>query len=126
MKHLVTLSFMLAVFAAAPALSHAQSGGMKGMDMKGMDMKGMDMKGMESSARAPGTVHKGAGTVKNVDTGKNSVTIAHGPVQSLNWPAMTMEFEIRDKANLAALKPGRKVEFEFVEEKGRYAITGVK
>ena len=121
MKRLVALSVVLAVFAAAPALSRAQSGGMKGMDMKGTEIKGM-----ESGTKAPGTVHKGAGTVKNVDSSKGTVTIAHDPVNSLNWPAMTMEFEVRDKAQLAPLKPGRKVEFEFVEEKGRYAITGVR
>ena len=121
MKRLVTLSFVLAVFAAAPALSRAQSGGMKGMDMKGTEIKGM-----ESGTKAPGTVHKGAGTVKTVDSAKGAVTISHGPVKSLNWPAMTMEFEVRDKAKLAALKPGQKIEFEFIEEKGKYAITGVK
>ncbi len=126
MKHLVKLSVVLALSVAAPALSHAQSGGMKGMDMKGMEMKGMDMKGMESAKKAPGAVHKGAGTVKNVDSAKGTVTIAHDPVKSLNWPAMTMDFEVRDKAKLAALKPGQKIEFEFVEEKGKYAITGVK
>ena len=126
MKHLVMASVVLAIFAAAPALSHAQSGGMKGMDVKGVDMKGMDMKGMESSTKSPGTVHKGAGTVKNVDSGKGTLTIAHGPVQSLNWPAMTMEFEMRDKARLAPLKPGQKVEFEFAEEKGKHIITEVK
>ncbi len=131
MKHLVKLSVVLALSVAAPALSHAQSGGMKGMDMKGMDMKGMDMKGMdmkgmESAKKAPGAVHKGAGTVKNVDSAKGTVTIAHDPVKSLNWPAMTMDFEVRDKSKLAALKPGQKIEFEFVEEKGKYTITGVK
>ena len=126
MKHLVALSVVLAVFAAAPALSRAQSGGMKGMDMKGMDMKSMDMKGMESGTKVPGTVHKGAGTVKTVDSAKGAVTIAHGPVKSLNWPAMTMDFEVRDNAKLAALKPGQKIEFEFIEEQGKYAITGVK
>ncbi len=116
MKHLVKLSVVLALSVAAPALSHAQSGGMKGMDMKGM----------ESAKKAPGAVHKGAGTVKNVDSAKGTVTIAHGPVKSLNWPAMTMDFEVRDKAKIAALKPDQKIEFEFVEEKGKYAITGVK
>ncbi len=121
MKHRVALSVVLALSAAVPALSQAQSGGMKGMDMKGMDMKGM-----ESAKKAPGAVHNGAGTVKNVDSAKGTVTIAHDPVKSLNWPAMTMDFKVRDKSKLAALKPGQKIEFEFVEEKGKYAITGVK
>jgi Cu(I)/Ag(I) efflux system protein CusF len=51
------------------------------------------------------------------------VTIAHGPVQSLNWPAMTMNFLVKDKALLDRLSSGKKVDFEFVQQGRDYVIT---
>ena len=73
------------------------------------------------------TTHPATGVVKKVDAGKGTVTLAHDEVKSLKWPAMTMDFRVRDKASLAALKPGQKVEFELVEEKkGSYVISRIK
>lgn len=78
-------------------------------------------------APAAEQVHKGQGTVSSVDAKAGSVKLAHGPIPSLNWPAMAMDFRVRDKASLAALKPGQKIEFELVEEKkGRYVISRIK
>lgn len=71
--------------------------------------------------------HQGAGIVKKIDAATGTVTLAHGPVKSLNWPAMTMDFQVRDKASLATLKPEQKIEFELVEEKkGSYVISRIK
>ena len=41
--------------------------------------------------------------------------IAHGPVATLKWPAMTMDFKAANSALLADLKPGAAIDFEFVE-----------
>ena len=111
---------VVAMLAIAPA---AFSQGMKGMDMKDMPMKdkGMDMK-MESK----GSVHKATGVVTKVDPARNKVTIKHGPVQSLSWPAMTMTFTVKDKAMLDKVAKDRKVDFEFREEGRDYVITDVK
>lgn len=43
---------------------------------------------------------------------------------SLNWPAMTMGFAVKDKALLDKLAMGKKV--EFVKEGKGYTVTGVK
>ena len=127
MKQSVALSLVLALFVAIPAISHAQSsGGMKGMDMKDMDMKGMDMKGMDAGKKAPGTVHKGVGVVKKVDSAKSAVTLDHEPIKSMNWSAMTMTFAVKDKKLLDKLQTGKKVEFEFVQQGKDYVITAVK
>src|SRR5574341_1063011 len=73
------------------------------------------------------TTHQATGVVKKVDAGKGTVTLAHDAVKSLKWPSMTMDFSVRDKARLAALKPGQKIEFELVEEKkGSYVISRIK
>ena len=129
MKHPVELSVVLAMSVAAPALSHAQSDRMKGMDMKGMDMKGMDMKGMDSNAsakRAKNATHKGTGTVRKSDPAGGTVTIAHDPIKSMEWPAMTMSFTAKEKKMLEGIKPGAKVEFEFVQQESKYTITSIK
>jgi len=80
-----------------------------------------------SSTVAAQSAHPATGVVKKVDAAKGTVTLAHDPVKSLNWPAMTMDFQVRDKASLAKLKPGQKIEFELVEEKkGSYVISRIK
>jgi Cu(I)/Ag(I) efflux system periplasmic protein CusF len=92
--------------------------------MKDMDMKGMDMKSENKGGKA--AVHKGTGTVTKVDPAKNAVTIAHGPVQSMKWPAMTMTFKAKDKAMLDKVKPGEKIEFSFVQSGKDYIVTEIK
>jgi Cu(I)/Ag(I) efflux system protein CusF len=105
-----------AAVLAFPALAQ-----MKGMDMKD-DMKGMDMKSDKASSQA----HKATGTVTKVDPAKSTVTIAHGPVQSMKWPAMTMTFKAKDKAMLDKVKQGDKVEFSFVQSGKDYVVTDIK
>jgi Cu(I)/Ag(I) efflux system protein CusF len=115
---------LIAVLAAFTGAACAQSGGMKGMDMKDMDMKGMDM--TKDKKAAAGTVHTAKGKVTKVDPAKGSVTIAHGPVASMNWPSMTMSFKARDKAMLQKVKPGDPVEFSFVQSGKDHTITEIK
>src|SRR6266446_6669221 len=72
-------------------------------DMKGMDMKNMDMSKKPAAsmpAAAKQTTHMAKGVVKKVDAKTGMVTVAHEPVKSMNWPAMTMAFKVKDKALL--------------------------
>jgi len=111
----------LFVFVASIALipmASAQSDGMKGMDMKDMPMKGM-----KSEGKAQGKVHKGTGTVAKVDAEKGRVSINHEPISSMKWPAMTMDFGVKNKALLEEVKPGDKVEFSFVQSGKDHTIT---
>lgn len=122
MKRYVTVVFaVVALSMVAGPASWAQSGGMKGMDMKGMDMKDMPMKKGEG-----GQAHKGTGTVKSVDAEKGTLRLTHGPIQSMNWPAMTMTFKAKDRAMLDNVKPGAKVEFSFVQSGKDYLMTEMK
>jgi Cu(I)/Ag(I) efflux system protein CusF len=116
-------ALMTIIALATPVAVLAQSGDMKGMDMK--DHKGMDMKGMPSD-KGQDRAHKATGTVTKVDSAKNAVTIAHGPVPTMKWPAMTMTFAVKDKAMLGKLPAGKKVEVEFVQQGKDYVITDVK
>jgi Cu(I)/Ag(I) efflux system protein CusF len=64
--------------------------------------------------------------VKKVDAKTGTVTLAHDPVKSLNWSAMTMGFMVKDKMLLDKLAVGKKVEIEFVQRGKDYVITSVK
>jgi Cu(I)/Ag(I) efflux system protein CusF len=115
-----------AVFGMLGAPVFAQPSGMSGMGMegeKGAEMKGMDMK--SSSKPAKGS-HKAVGVVKKVDTKAATVTIAHEPVKSMNWPAMNMTFHVKDKSMLDKLGEGKKVEVEFEQRGKDYVITSAK
>jgi Cu(I)/Ag(I) efflux system protein CusF len=116
MKHSIALSLALALSVAIPAVSHAQSGDMKGMDMKGMDM----------GKKGEGQVHRATGKVTKVDSAKGTVTINHEPVPSMKWPSMTMAFKAKDKAMLEKLKPDTKVDFSFTQSGTDYLITDIK
>lgn len=74
------------------------------------------------------SVHMAKGKVTKVDAdaGAGTVTIAHGPVKTLNWPAMTMGFQVKDKTLLDKLVVGKTVDFEFAKADGGYVITSVK
>ncbi|NHC08295.1 efflux RND transporter periplasmic adaptor subunit [Azonexus fungiphilus] len=71
--------------------------------------------------------HKAEGTVEAFDMKAGLVTLNHGPVVSLKWPGMTMEFQVATPALLSGLKPGLSVSFEFVERKpGEWVVTAIK
>ena len=82
-------------------------------------------------ASTPGTKaqvvgHRAEGAVKTIDTNAGRLSIAHGPVATLNWPAMTMDFKAANNALLAGLQPGTSVAFEFVERApGEWVITKI-
>jgi len=80
-----------------------------------------------SAPAAKATSHQAVGTVQEIDAKALTVSISHGPIASLKWPAMTMEFKAANAALLQVLKPGAKVAFEFVERQpGEWVITSVK
>lgn len=85
---------------------------------------GMNMPQANKEAKA--ARHQTTATVKSVDPAARSVMLAHGPVKSLNWPAMTMGFAVKDKALFDKLSVGKKVDVEFVQQDGKYLITAVK
>ncbi|MBS0352353.1 MAG: efflux RND transporter periplasmic adaptor subunit [Proteobacteria bacterium] len=80
--------------------------------------------GEKPAGAPPAAGHRAEGTVDSVDAKDGTVSLSHGPVASLKWPAMTMEFKVANPSLLQALKPGAKVEVEFVERQpGEWVIT---
>jgi Cu(I)/Ag(I) efflux system protein CusF len=101
--------------------------GMKDMNMrKCKDMKGMEMDKMIKGTAPKVITHKATGVVKAVDSSKGTVTLAHGPVESLSWPAMTMSFVVKDKTLFDNLTVGKKVKVKFIKQDTDYIVTSVK
>jgi membrane fusion protein, copper/silver efflux system len=72
------------------------------------------------------TRHAAEGKVESVDPKAGTVSIAHGPVASLKWPGMSMEFKVKDPALLAGMRAGANIGFEFAEaSSGEWIIVGV-
>lgn len=65
-----------------------------------------------ASATAAGADRYAAeGKVESVDA--DSITISHGAIAELKWPAMTMGFGKADPKAFADVKPGDRLHFEF-------------
>ena len=79
-----------------------------------------------STEKKDSATHKGTAVVKSIDADKGTVMLAHDPIASLKWPSMTMKFIARDKKMLGKLKPGQKVQFEFIQQDRDYILTSVK
>jgi membrane fusion protein, copper/silver efflux system len=63
-----------------------------------------------AAAPAPATFNA-QGKVESVEA--DGITISHGPIPELKWPAMTMGFSKPDAKAFADVKPGDTVHFEF-------------
>jgi RND family efflux transporter MFP subunit len=73
-----------------------------------------------------GVGHQAEGKIEEIDAKAGTVSITHGPVASLNWPGMTMDFKLANAALLGNLKPGAAIRFEFVERgQGDWVITSI-
>jgi Cu(I)/Ag(I) efflux system protein CusF len=54
---------------------------------------------------------RGVGVVQAIDTEAQTLTIAHEPIESLGWPAMTMAFQVAGPELLNRAEIGDKIEF---------------
>lgn len=65
------------------------------------------------------------GTVKSIAPNHESLRIFHDPIPSLKWPAMNMEFTIKDHNLIHTLEVGDKVKFEFIPGKSGNIIVKI-
>jgi Cu(I)/Ag(I) efflux system periplasmic protein CusF len=66
------------------------------------------------------------GEVRKVDVAQGKVTLRHGPLTSLDMPAMTMVFTATDKKLLDGLKEGDKVRFTADKQNGTFVVTAIE
>ena len=65
----------------------------------------------------------GEGTIKAIDQDAGTVTLAHGPIAALNWPAMTMTFKVESAAVTKDVQVGNTVHFTLQNEGGKPVVT---
>jgi len=80
-----------------------------------------------AAAKPGGAVgHRALGTLEGVNLQAGTVRLHHGAVESLQWPAMTMDFKLANAALVRDLRPGAAVSFDFVERaSGEWVITAI-
>lgn len=64
-----------------------------------------------------------AGEVKKVDKDAGKITIRHGELKDLGMPAMTMVFQVKDRAMLERVNPGDQVNFVADKVDGKLTVT---
>ena len=67
----------------------------------------------------------GVGMVKAIDARAGTVTIAHGPIPGVGWPAMTMTFKAAPTV-VKGLAPGKKIAFDVSVTDSAAVVTRVK
>ncbi|MDI1280033.1 efflux RND transporter periplasmic adaptor subunit [Brevundimonas sp.] len=76
-----------------------------------------------TTAPAPAQIYRTSGRVQAIDG--RSITLAHGPVPALQWPAMTMTFTVADAVPLAGISAGSQVDFGFDMVDGKATIRSL-
>ncbi|CAN7583765.1 copper-binding protein [Phenylobacterium sp. LjRoot225] len=84
-----------------------------------------DMKGMARSPAAAKTGHA-TGVVTAVDSKAKTVTIKHGPIPAMGWPAMTMTFKANPPVLASAVKAGDKVSFDVKVQGSSNEVTAIR
>jgi len=70
---------------------------------------------------------QGSGTVNGINAPARTITISHGPIAALGWPAMTMDFAVAPGVNLQGLAPGTRINFTIEHaDQDRYIIQSIK
>ena len=120
------------VGAEANGMTEIKSGLQKGMKVV---LSGQFLIDSEASLKSTGTrmsdapamagdTHKGEAKVEKV--GKDSITLSHGPIESIKWGAMTMDFKLPKEGAPAGIVEGSSVKFEFTARKdGNFEITAI-
>jgi len=99
--------------AMGPGMAQAAPGGAMPMNMGGM-------------GQAPASAISATGVVRQVKPEAGKVKISHEPIAALGWPAMTMDFRVKDKAILEGIGAGDKVTFQLGKDARGMVITGIQ
>lgn len=90
--------------------------------LKGVEARLNDAPKQTAANTAPR--HEGEAKIEAI--GKDSITLSHGPIPSLKWGSMTMDFKLPASGKPRNLEAGDKVNFEFFEDSdGLQQITRI-
>lgn len=117
-----TLMTMLVVPLALAACDREEEATDMPMAAEDMPMDTQDMPRMQGNDAE--RMASAEGTVTAIDAGAGTISIEHGPIAAVDWPAMTMAFEA-DEALRQQVAVGDKVEFAFRVTEGGGEITSI-
>ena len=66
------------------------------------------------------------GEVRKIDLEAGKITLKHADIKSLDMPAMTMVFVVKDKSMIDKLKTGDKVKFKVINDAGKFTLTDIQ
>jgi Cu(I)/Ag(I) efflux system protein CusF len=83
---------------------------------------------MTATTATTATAEMSQGEVRKLDVEQQKVTLKHGPLKSLDMPAMTMVFQATDQARsmLGKLTVGDKVRFTATNPGGKLTVTEIQ
>jgi Cu/Ag efflux protein CusF len=105
------IALLISAAAASPAWAASHQGG--------HGAHGDHAKPMAQAAAGDMT----DGEVRKVDKEGGKLTLKHADIKSLDMPAMTMVFTVKDKAMLDKLKAGDKIKFKAINDAGKFTVT---
>jgi Cu(I)/Ag(I) efflux system periplasmic protein CusF len=111
-RRVFSSTVLLAGFVSAVALTlnaHAQSMG---------NMAGMEKASKQNTA-------SGSGTVVALNAANKKVTLDHGPMPAIHWPAMKMEFPAAPSVDLSKVKVGDRVKFTLTGSGNAYTVQSI-
>jgi Cu(I)/Ag(I) efflux system protein CusF len=86
-----------------------------------------DMPAMKGVAAVSAAKHgQGTGVIQAIDAKAGTLTIQHGPIPGVGWPAMTMTFKAKPAALLNGLKVGQTIGFDTTVRGSSAEVTAVR
>ncbi len=116
MKAIIILAAALSLSGALTACNKAADAPTK--PAASNDTASMDMSGAVKSGSS-------SGKITELDKAGGIVTIAHGPIPAVGWPAMTMGFKADAKV-LAGFAVGNQVDFDLTLKGSDATVTAIK
>ena len=94
--------------------------------LSGCDSKTAAPTAVASKAEAPGAAKSGkaTGTVTAIDSAAGTITLNHGAIPAVGWPAMTMGFSAKPDL-LAGVTVGDKVDFDVTVNGNGGQVTAI-
>ncbi|MGD9968627.1 MAG: copper-binding protein [Hyphomonadaceae bacterium] len=90
------------------------------------ETKADDMNMAEPTTPAVAGPITGTGSVTQVDAAAGTITINHGPIEAVSWPAMSMQFTAENPAILQGIAVGDNVSFELKSATETSVVTSVQ
>jgi Cu(I)/Ag(I) efflux system protein CusF len=69
---------------------------------------------------------RGTGVIRAIDARAGTLTIQHGAIPSVSWPAMTMTFRARPASLLRGLQVGQSINFDTTVHGMNADVTAVR